>query len=105
MKHDNPDIQIYPIYDLANPHFSKVEIITAHNEKLVGQFVRYRVVCGAVEYLQPSEKYCFLPESHHEEYWATYLSTNGEFKCEPSYIRHLSLSEIHEIKIIPNLVI
>ena len=55
-------LNTYSIYDLSNPHFCDVELLTSKNKTITGQFVQLKVVKGFVEYLYPAEKYCFLPK-------------------------------------------
>ena len=105
MRRTDPDKALYPIYDLSNPHFAEVEVVTAGNEQLRGQFVRYKVASGKVEYLHPSEKYCFLPRAHQKEFWSAFNSNDGAFASEPPYIRFLSLSDIREIRITPRTIL
>lgn len=95
----------YPIYNLSNPHFQDVEIMTSGNKILKGQFVQFKVVKGNVEYLYPSEKYCFLPEDKQHVFWDNYILNNGEFSEFPSYIKKLGLNEIKKIIISPLLVV
>lgn len=100
-----PELTAYPIYNLANLHFEKVEVMTKDDKILKGQFVQFKVLKGVVEYLYPSEKYCFLPEERKKGFWDAYLINNGEFKDFPEYIKLLSLSDIKKITIYPALVI
>jgi hypothetical protein len=95
----------YPIYDLSNPHFQITEVVLKSGHILKGQFVQFKVVKGLVEYLYPSEKYCFLPEENGREFWQVSNNTNGEFKDFPAYIKLLSLNDIQKITIHPALVV
>lgn len=95
----------YPIYELSNPHFRSTTIRTTNGQLLSGQFVQFKVVKGDVEYLYPSEKYCFLPEQNSDEFWNAYYKNNGEFRDFPAYIKLLSLSDIKKIVIEPALVV
>lgn len=94
----------YPMYDLANDHFQNTEIITKNGRKVKGQFVEFRVVKGDVEYIYPSEKYCFLPEEKKREFWMAFKKNNGGFESLPPYIMQLGLHEISKILIEPALV-
>jgi hypothetical protein len=95
----------YQIYNLANPHFQDVEILTSDNKILKGQFVQFMVVKGIAEYVYPSEKYCFLPEEKRNVFWDNFIINNGEFSEFPSYIRKLGLNDIKKITITPLLVV
>lgn len=95
----------YPIYSLANTHFETTEILTKENEILKGQFVEFKVLKGVVEYIYPSEKYCFLPEEKGKVFWDAYSGNSGEFTDFPQYIKLLNLSDIIKITIYPSLVI
>lgn len=94
----------YPIYDLSNPHFQNVEILTTKGEILKGQFVRFSVVELDVEYLYPSEKYCFLPEEKQKQFKESYEMCNGKFKKFPPYIWLFGLNDMASIKITPTMV-
>lgn len=102
MKHT---ITAYPIYNLSNPHFQDVEVLTSGNKILKGQFVQFKVVKGIAEYIYPSEKYCFLPEEKRNQFWDNYLLNNGEFSELPKYIQLLGLNDIKKITITPLLVV
>jgi hypothetical protein len=95
----------YPIYDLSNPHFQNVEILTDRNEILKGQFVQIKVVKDKIEYLYPSEKFCFLPEENKRSFWDMYKLNNGEFNELPKYIKQLGLNNIIKLTILPVLVV
>jgi hypothetical protein len=98
-------LSIYPIYDLSNPHFRKITLLTIDDRELKGRFVQFKVVKDSkFEYLYPSEKYCFLPEDKQEIFWATHNSSNGEFKDFPTYILQMGLDDIKRITIEPLLV-
>lgn len=95
----------YSLYDLSNPHFSDVTLLTRDNMELKGQFVQFKVVKDSVfAYLYPSEKYCFLPEEHSQTFWEMHRRTNGEFSSFPEYIVLLGLDNIAQIGIKPLLV-
>jgi hypothetical protein len=98
-------LNTYPIYDLSNLHFKTTKVITSKGEILEGQFVQFKVVKGIVEYLYPSEKYCFLQSKDDKRFWDIYNTTDGEFNEFPSYVRQLSLNDIKEITIYPRLVV
>jgi hypothetical protein len=97
--------KLFQIYSIANPHFDKVEVLTNKNELLKGQFVEFRVVKGDFEYLYPSEKFCFLPESHKGLFWSDFKINEGKFKYLPEYIKLLSLFDILKITIEPHQLI
>jgi len=99
-------LNTYSLYDLSNPHFSKVTLYTKDNKELKGQFVQFKIVKdNSFEYLYPSEKYCFLPEEKQEIFWAIHDQNNGEFKDLPAYILQLGLDDIKRISIEPLLVV
>jgi hypothetical protein len=79
------------LYDLSNDHFENVEVVTKGNISIKGQFVKFKVVEDDIEYLYPSEKYCFLPEENKKQFWKIYQSNNGEFRELPIYIKQLGL--------------
>lgn len=92
----------YSLYDLSNPHFCKVTLVTQDKKALNGQFVQFKVVKDKeFEFLYPAEKYCFLPSEKQEQFWTAYASNNGEFKDFPSYILLLGLNDIRSIYIEP----
>jgi tellurite resistance-related uncharacterized protein len=99
-----PAFITYPIYNLANTHFEKIEVLTKDGKLMKGQFVEFKVLKGVVEYLYPSEKYCFLPEEKRKAFWEAYAVNNGEFTDFPEYIKLMSLSDIKKIVIYPVLV-
>jgi tellurite resistance-related uncharacterized protein len=94
----------YPIYNLANPHFNNVEIVTDKNKIINGQFVQFKVLKGDVEYIYPADKYCFLPVEKQEEFWNQVKINNGEFKEFPKYILKFGLDDMKKISITPILV-
>ena len=94
----------YQIYNLANPHFNNVEILTDKNNIIKGQFVQFKVLKGNVEYIYPADKYCFLPVEKQEEFWTQIKITNGEFKEFPTYILKFGLDDMKKISITPILV-
>lgn len=100
-----PALITYPIYNLSNVHFQNTEILTKEGKTIKGQFVQFKVLKGVVEYLYPSEKYCFLPEEKRKLFWDDYIINGGEFKDFPEYIKLLSLSDIKKISIYPALVV
>lgn len=91
-------------YDLSNPHFCRVTLITQDNKELKGQFVSFKVIKDKeFEFLYPAEKYCFLTEDKREEFWLAHHSNNGEFKNFPAYILQFGLDDIRSIYIQPLL--
>ncbi|PBQ30542.1 hypothetical protein CNR22_01740 [Sphingobacteriaceae bacterium] len=99
-------LHIYSLYDLSNPHFSKVTLYTKDNKELKGQFVQFKVVKDSqFEYLYPAEKYCFLPEEKQEAFWAIHNKSNGEFTEFPASILQFGLDDIARISIEPLLVV
>lgn len=92
-------------YDLSNPHFRQMEIITNKNEKLKGQFVRFSVRLGEYDCLYPAEKLCFLPEKHRKEFDDAVKINGGQFEKFPPYVKQFGLNEIKQILIVPVLVI
>jgi hypothetical protein len=94
--------KLFQIYSIANPHFDKVEVLTSKHE---GQFVEFRVVKGDFEYVYPSEKYCFVPESHKTLFWSDFNMNGGKFNYLPDYIKLLSLFDILKITIEPHQLI
>lgn len=96
---------IYSIYSLSNPHFKNVEITTIKNKVMKGQFVQFKVLEGDIEYVYPSEKYCFLPEEKRAIFLNAINLNNGEFKEFPPYIAEIGLNDILKISIEPVLVI
>jgi len=94
----------FPLYDLTNPHLQNVQVITRDNKIIKGQFVQLKVVEDEIEYLYPSEKYCFLPVKNQKEFWAAYNLNNGEFKELPEYLLHFGLDEMTRIIIEPVLI-
>jgi hypothetical protein len=96
---------IYYIYNLSNPHFQNVEVHTMTNKIMKGQFVQFKVVEEMIEYIYPSEKYCFLPEEKRSIFLNAVNLNNGEFKEFPCYIEQLSLNDIAKISIQPMLVV
>lgn len=104
MKGTRTESPIYPVYDLSNPHFADVEIITDKNTSMKGQFVRFNVVNGKYVTMHPSEKYYFLPSEHKQEFWNAYKINKGEFTTVPTYIKKFALNEIHRITIYPTLI-
>ncbi|MEO6302603.1 MAG: hypothetical protein ABIP51_05485 [Bacteroidia bacterium] len=99
-----PKINNYPIYNLSNSHFQNVELVTTKSISLKGQFVQFKVVEDNIEYIYPSEKYCFLPNENKHQFWKLFNSKKGEFKELPNYIIQLDLTEIKKIIIEPILV-
>lgn len=97
-------ISSYPIYDLSNPHFRDVEILTKENKTLKGQFVKFKVAKDSFGYIYPAEKYCFLPHENRESFWKSFQANGGEFKEFPKYIKQLGLNEMIKITISPLLV-
>lgn len=98
-------LSTYSLYDLSNPHFSRVTLLTADNKEIKGQFVQFKVVKDSnFEYLYPSEKYCFLPEENRETFWEVHNNTNGEFNDFPKYVLQLGLNDIKQIRIEPLIV-
>ncbi|WP_317897665.1 hypothetical protein [Aurantibacillus circumpalustris] len=98
-------LSTYSLYDLSNPHFSRVTLFTSDNKKLRGQFVQFKVVKDSnFEYLYPAEKYCFLLEENREAFWSVHNSSNGEFNDFPKYVLQLGLDDIKQILIEPLLV-
>ncbi len=97
-------LSTYPLYDISNPHFSRVTLRTTDNKEIKGQFVQFKVVKDTnFEYLYPAEKYCFLQEEHRETFWAVHNRTNGEFNDFPKYVLQLGLDNIAQIRIEPLL--
>jgi len=96
---------IYPIYDLANAHFKNAEIITKDNQRIKGQFVRFKVNGVGGQCIYPAEKYCFLPEKYNEVFGQEFNSKNGELNEVPEYIMFLGLDDIAEIIIRPALIV
>ena len=94
----------YPVYNLSNPHFQNVEILTDKNTIIRGQFVEFKVVKGNVEYIYPADKYCFLPIENQELFWNQFKINNGEFIEFPPYILNLGLDDMKKISITPALV-
>ena len=94
----------YPVYNLSNPHFQNVEILTDTNAIIEGQFVEFKVVKGDVEYIYPADKYCFLPKEKRELFWNQFKINNGEFSEFPPYILKLGLDDMKKISITPILV-
>lgn len=97
--------KLFQIYNIANPHFDKVELLTNKRELLKGQFVEFRVVKDDFEYVYPSEKFCFLPEANKHIFWSDYKLNKGKFKYFPDYIKLLSLFDILKITIEPHQLI
>ena len=95
----------YHIYELSNPHFQHVEILTDKDETLHGQFVEFKVVKDKIEYLYPSEKFCFLPDEFKNSFWEMHKSNKGEFTDLPSYIKLFGLNVIKKLVILPVQVI
>ena len=95
----------YPIYSLANPHLSDVELFTNNGDSMKGEFVEFKVVKDFVEYLYPSEKYCFLPIEKRKTFWDDYKTNKGNFKTFPAYIKLLGLNDIKKIIIEPKLIV
>lgn len=94
----------YSLYDLSNPHFCNVTLLTNDNKVLEGQFVQFKVVKDKnFEFLYPAEKYCFLPENHRAEFWSHHNLNNGEFNDIPSYILQFGLNDLRSICIKPLL--
>lgn len=92
------------LYDLSNPHFENTEITLTDGKKLKGQFVQFKILKGSVEYLYPSEKYCFVPEDQKKTFWREHEKNEGAFQEIPSYVIQLSMAHIKEINILPVLV-
>lgn len=92
------------LYDLSNPHFENTELLLADGSRLKGMFVQFRVLKGEVEYLFPSEKYCFVPEDKKKLFWHEYEWNEGAFREIPEYVVQLSMSHIKQITISPILV-
>lgn len=99
----NPTINNYPIYNLSNSHFKQVEIITTKNVSLKGQFVQFKVAEDNIQYIYPSEQFCFLLVANNKEFWETFNTKNGAFNEFPTYIIQLHISEITKIIIEPLL--
>jgi len=95
----------YHIYDLSNPHFQHIEILTDKNETIRGQFVEFKVVKDNIEYLYPSEKFCFLPDEYKKVFWEAHKSNNGEFTDLPPFTKLFGLNVIKKIVILPVQVI
>jgi hypothetical protein len=92
------------LYDLSNPHFEKVELTLADGKQLKGQFVQFKILKGDIEYLYPSEKYCFVPEDQKKLFWREYDRNDGAFKEIPACVVQLSMAHIKQISISPVLV-
>jgi hypothetical protein len=106
MKGKSAISSLYGIYDLSNPHFRDTEVITSENKAIKGQFVKFKVAQSGNRYISyPSEKYCFLPEKHKEEFWNIYQSDNGVFPEMPEYIKEFGLNDIKKIIILPVVLI
>ncbi len=94
----------YSLYDLSNPHFAQVTVLTNDDKVLEGQFVQFKVVKDhSFEFLYPAEKYCFLPEAKRAEFWSEHILNNGEFTDMPPYILQLGLNDLRSICIKPLL--
>ena len=100
-----PSTVSYQIYNLSNPHFQEVEIQTQDNQILKGQFVQFKVLKGVIEYIYPAEKYCFLPETHKQQFWKTVGLNDGIFHEFPSYIKQFGLNHLKKIIIMPHMLI
>lgn len=92
------------LYDLSNPHFENTDLVLVDGQRLKGQFVQFKVQKGDVEYLYPSEKYCFVPENQKKLFWHEYEQHEGAFSKMPPYIIQLSMAHIKQIIISPVLV-
>jgi hypothetical protein len=97
--------KIFQPYNLANPHFSNAEIVTDKNKTLKGQFVQFKVIKGDLQYLYPSEKYCFLPAEFKKQFWREYDFNHGAFTKFPEYVMQLGLNQIMKICIDPSMII
>jgi hypothetical protein len=97
--------KIFQPYNLANPHFSTTEIITDQNIKMRGQFVQFKVMKGDLQYLYPSEKYCFLPAEFKKQFWRDYELNNGLFTEFPKYVMQFNLLQLKKICIEPSMII
>ena len=97
--------KIFQPYNLANPHFSNAEILTDNDKILKGQFVQFKVMKGDIQYLYPSEKYCFLPIEYKKQFWREYDINHGVFSKFPEYVMQLSLLHIKKIYIEPSLIL
>jgi hypothetical protein len=101
------EITISPglIYDLSNEHFSKTIVTTKDKQAHKGRFVKFRVREEMGESIYPAEKYCFLPESHFDEFAYELKRNEGLFETFPEYIIQMGLNEIDKIEIKPELII
>lgn len=79
------------LYDLSNPHFENTTILTNDGQTHQGQFVQFKVVEDEIEYLYPSEKYCFLPKEFYKRFWSEYERHKGEFTTFPTYVLQISM--------------
>jgi len=89
------------IYDLSNYRFQYIELTTKDNRVLNGQFVNFYVVTENKQYIYPSGKLCFLPETNKNEFWEYCNANRSTFSDFPAYILEFSLNEIAKIVISP----